>query len=107
MLAIVTIIDAERQQHRLDVELRRRREEARDRIERNAVLASAQIVDGTTSEPGWRSRADAGLRALRERLGLPEDGTAIDGLLQDVEARERHISEFRELLVKGPRQLVE
>ena len=57
VMTVVTIIDAERRQHELDAERRRQREEARDRIERNAAIATIDIVDGTGGEPGWRRRS--------------------------------------------------
>ena len=88
VMTVVTIVDAERRQQELDAQRRRRREEARDRIESNAAIASVEIVDGAGGEPGWRARADAALGMLRERLGLTGNDTAIDDLLQTVAAQQ-------------------
>ena len=102
VMTVVTIVDAERRQQELDAQRRRQREEARDRIERNAAIASVDIVDGAGGEPGWRARADAALGMLRERLGLTGNDTAIDDLLQTVAAQQQLVSDLRALLANGP-----
>lgn len=101
VLTVVTIVEAERRQEELDAQRRRQRDEARDQIERSAAIASMDIVDGTGSEPGWRTRADAALAILREHLGLADTDTGIDDLLKTAVAQQQLISELEALLAIG------
>jgi hypothetical protein len=102
VLDIVTIIDTERRQQKLDELQRRQREHNRDRIEKDASIVSAEIVEGTGGHPGWRARADAALVTLRARLGLPDNDNASDDLLQTVAAQHQLISELEGLVASGP-----
>lgn len=102
VLAVATILDAERRQHDADVQRRRAREDARKRIEDNAKTASNQIVHGSPGVPGWRARADSSLDQLREQLKLTSDDAAIDNLLEEVATRQRLIADLRRLLEEAP-----
>ena len=102
VLAVATILDAERRQHDADVQRRRAREDARKRIEDNARTASSQIVHGSPDVPGWRTRADSSLDQLREQLKLTSDDAAIDNLLEEVATRQRLIDDLRRLLDEAP-----
>lgn len=102
VLAVATILDAERRQHDADVQRRRAREEARKRIEVNAKTASSQIVNGSPGVPGWRARADSSLDQLRDQLKLTNDTAAIDNLLDEVATRQRLIADLRRLLDEAP-----
>lgn len=104
VMTVITIVDAERRQQELDVQRRRQRDEAREQIERNAAIASDDIVEGTGGKPGWRARADAALGILREQLGLSDNDAAIDDLLQAVAAQQQLISDLRALLASGSAQ---
>jgi len=104
VISIVTIIETERRQQELDAQRRRQREEARDRIERNAGDAAREIVNGIDGEPGWRAGADAALEKLRERLGLIGGETSFDELLEQTGARRRVVSELQVLLAEGSQQ---
>jgi hypothetical protein len=101
VLTVATIIETERRQQELDAERHRERQKARDRIERNAAVAATDVVNGIGGEPGWRARADAALKTLRERLGLTGHDTAIDQLLQQVAAQQQLVTDLRALLAKG------
>lgn len=102
VLAVATILDAERRQHDADVQRRRAREDARKRIEDNARTASSQIVHGSPGVPGWRARADSSLDQLREQLKLTSDDAAIDNLLEEVANRQQLIADLRRLLDEAP-----
>ena len=103
VMTIVTIVDADRHRHDLDAQQRREREEARNRIESNAAIASVDIVEGAGGDPGWRSRADAALSDLREQLGLTGDDNGIDDLLRTVADQQQLILELQALVANAPR----
>ncbi|MBX3314377.1 MAG: GTPase domain-containing protein [Actinobacteria bacterium] len=102
VLAVVTIIDAERRQQAADAERRRARAEAQQRVEDSATKASIEIVEGDDAAPGWRARADAALAQLRQQLGLTTDDTAIKDLLATVAAKQDQVDALRRLLSDSP-----
>jgi hypothetical protein len=101
VVAIASVIDADRRQQAADAQRARAREEARERVERNTERASAEIVYGTPATPGWRARADEALDQLRQQLGLASSDSAIGELMASIAAQQRLISDLRELLGDG------
>lgn len=102
VLAVASIIDADRRQQAADAQRRQSREEARERVASNAAKASNEIVEGLPGVPGWRARADNALELLREELGLASSDDAINHLLDTVAAQQQVISDLRVLLADGP-----
>lgn len=102
VLAVASIIDADRRQQAADAQRRHSREEARERVASNAAKASNEIVEGLPGIPGWRARADDALELLRQQLGLASSEAAIHHLLETVAGQQQVISDLRELLADGP-----
>lgn len=102
VLAVASIIDADRRQQAADAQRRRSRDEARERVASNAAKASNEIVEGLPGVPGWRARADNALELLRQQLGLASSDAAIDHLLDTVAGQQQVIFDLRRLLADGP-----
>lgn len=102
VLAIVTTIDAEVRQRRLDEAVREQREKARDELERAAEEFATSVVRGTPDVPGWSARIVAGLNVVRESLGLPEDSAAIGATAAEVQRLVEELEGFRRLLTECP-----
>ena len=102
MLAIVTTIDAEVRQQRLDEAVRKERERARDALEEAATTFAANLVHGSDSDPGWSARVAAGLELIRQSVGVPDDPVAIDATAAEVQRLASDLDEFRRLLGECP-----
>jgi hypothetical protein len=102
VLAIVTTIDAEVRQHRLDEAVREQREKARDALERAATAFASDVVRGTAEIPGWSTRIAAGLDVIRESLGLPGDPGVIDATADEVQRLVGELEGFQRLLDECP-----
>ena len=102
VLAIVTTIDAEVRQQRLDEAVRKERERARDALEEAATTFAANLVHGSDSDPGWSARVAAGLELIRQSVGVPEDPVAIDATAGEVQRLAGDLDEFRRLLGECP-----
>ncbi|MEJ7785465.1 MAG: GTPase [Solirubrobacteraceae bacterium] len=104
VLGIVTTIDAEVRQGRLDEALRQRREEARDRLDIAAKTLAEAIVEGDDggSGVGWRQWLDARLDAQLSALGLPDDPSGIDRMVKDAERSRVSLGAFETLLEECP-----
>lgn len=102
VIAIVTTIDAEVRQHRLDEAVREQREKARDALEQAGTTFASNVVRGTGDEPGWRARVAAGLDVIRESLGVPEDPGAINATADEVQRLIGELEGFRRLLDECP-----
>ena len=102
VLAIVTTIDAEVRQQRLDEAVRKERESARDALEEAATTFAANLVHGSDSDPGWSARVAAGLELIRQSVGVPEDPVAIDATAGEVQRLAGDLDEFRRLLDECP-----
>jgi hypothetical protein len=96
VLNVVVTIDQEVRQGKLDGELARRREQARDRIQR----AADELADEVVGQ--WRVRLDEGADALADRLGVGAGGADLDGLTADVEERRRSLDTLQAALNSSP-----
>jgi hypothetical protein len=101
--AVARIVEAERSQRQLDADQRRQRREARDQIERSAAEMSVDIVDGTGGEPGWRSRADAAVGALRGQLGITAADGSADDLHKTLREQQQLVAELEGLIADSAR----
>ena len=102
VLAIVTTIDAEVRQHRLDEAVREQREKARDALEQAATAFASNVVRGTGDEPCWSARIADGLDVIHESLGVPDDPAAINATADEVQRLTGELEGFRRLLDECP-----
>jgi hypothetical protein len=96
ILNVVVTIDQEVQQGKLDAELARRRELARDRIQR----AADELADEVVGQ--WRVRLDDGSAQLANRLGVTAARADLDGLTADIEDRRRSLDALQATLDSSP-----
>jgi hypothetical protein len=105
VLAIVTTVEAEIRQQRLDAELRNAREMARDELERSVTRLATVLVDGDPTGSGWSKRLTDGIDLLRDILSIPDDPHVITDMVSDVERRTTELGAFEELLANCPARL--
>ena len=102
--SVVAILSEGVRLHQGHVEERSARE-AREAATRQLRVASFDladgIVEGSGSEPGWRSSADALLGTLRDQLRLPSDDAGADRLLENIHRQQELVDELRLLVTEG------
>lgn len=102
VLAIVTTIDAEVRQRKLDEAVRKERERARDALDQAATTLASNVVRGSGDDPGWSARLAAGLDVVRQSLGVPADAGAIDAAAAEVQRLAAELGDLRRLLEECP-----
>lgn len=96
VLNVVVTLDKEVQQGKLDVELARRREQARDRVQH----AADELADELVGQ--WRVSLDDGAHLLAERLGVGAARADLDGLTADIESRRRSLDALQATVDSSP-----